>query len=192
MILHNLCQFENRVGSIMGLSIGCNTKMGLGILFSGTSGDAMLASVGRSSGGSRKNAGPFIQRPLISQTLIPRLRSSAGFSLVGTYFQVLGSQVAWISATRTPTNGFNSADSERSHARTIMESVHRITFAGLILNSSCTVFANLEANRAAISSKRGIVVWQRVQLWLWQRQDELPFHFHNAKRGRLLHHTQGY
>ena len=145
----------------MVLCTGCNAQTGLPTLNSGTSSVAWLVSVGQSSGFSLRNDGPFIQRPFISLTAMPRLRSSAGFNFVGTCLQRLGSQVSWISATRTPTNGLSREDSERSQARTIMESDQNITLEGLILNSSWMVFANRDANRAAMSSKRGMVVWRR-------------------------------
>ena len=58
-------------------------------------------------------------------------------------------------------NDLNIVDSERSQARTIIKSDHSITWVGLILNLSQMVFANLLATRAAISSRRGIVVLQR-------------------------------
>ena len=126
---HNFGQFEYLDGSIIVGVTGCNANNGLATFTSGTSAKSLLTSAGHSTGLPPRNDGPFIQRPFISRTEIPRLSSSAGLSSVGTYLHNVGSQVAWISAT-------SKVDSEHNHARTIMESDHNITVDGLILNSS--------------------------------------------------------
>ena len=146
------------------ITTGCKANRGLLIFTSGISailGVPWSVSAGHSSECFVRNGGPFIHLPFISRTEIPRLRSSAGLRLVGTYRQTPGSHDAWISATRTPTKDFSMVDSERSQANTIIESDHNTTQAGLILNSLQMVFASLVAIRAAISSRRGTVVWRR-------------------------------
>ena len=96
---------------------------------------------------------PFIQRPvLISCTFIPRLKSSAGLSSDGMYRQRLGLRLSWISATRTPTNGLNDADSERSQLSTMVESEQNVMLDSFNLGSSQMVCANLDATSAAFSS----------------------------------------
>ena len=45
---------------------------------------------------------------------------------VGTYFQTVGPQVAWISVTRQPKKDLSNVDSVHNQARTIIESVHQM------------------------------------------------------------------
>ena len=102
-----------------------DAKEFLGFVLSGSSrsiSDFAALSFGHSVFGFERNDGPLIQRPEHnSSTVIPRLRSSAGLSSVLTYRQELGFHPSWISATRTPTNGLNDADSERGQLRTMVE-----------------------------------------------------------------------
>ena len=67
----------------------------------------------------------------MSSKEIPWLRSSAGLRFVGTNRQYLGSQVDYMSATRTPTKGLNETDSEFNQCKTILESDQKVNDTGL-------------------------------------------------------------
>ena len=102
--------------------------------------------------------GLFFKQPLTSSRGMPLLRSSAGFSSVGTKCQKLGSQMDCILATQTPTKGLNETDSEFNQCNMILESDQKVMETSLILNSSQIVWTRREATREAISSSRRIVV----------------------------------
>jgi hypothetical protein len=101
---------------------------------------SVVLSHGHSVFGLERKDGPLIQRAeLNSSTVIPRLKSSAGFSSDGTYRHELGLQLSWISATRTPTNGLNEVDSEHNQLSTMVESDQNVTLEGFNLDSSTMV-----------------------------------------------------
>ena len=130
-----------------GTLYGLQGLMNLPTLNSETSSVVSLVSVGQSSGFSLRNDGPFIQRPLISLTVRQR-GHRLGLTSWERVFKGWDPRSLDFCNSHA-CNGLSREDSERSQARTIMESDQNVTFEGLILNSSLMGFASRDANRAA-------------------------------------------
>ena len=162
VILSSLPQLEKLRHSISEEVFTLDTdETSFGFFLSGSSKEAVaIICAGQSSFGSRRKDGPLTHRKRICAAIRPRLRSSAGLASVGTWFHRVGDQVDCISATRTPTNGLRSIDSDYIQWRTMHASVLKWT-RGFSRSSVWSILAKREAMSAAINSSRGIVVWRR-------------------------------